>query len=60
MKKALGENIKKEEPSENIELSRRLEAKLKLQKALNAMARLRRTIDRRPGRLFDLDRTSRR
>ena len=60
MKKALGKNIKKEEPSENIELSRRLEAKLKLQKALNAMARLRRTIDRRPGRLFDLDRTSRR
>ena len=60
MKKALGENIKKEEPSENIELSRRLKAKLKLQKALNAMARLRRTIDKRPGRLFDLDRNSRR
>jgi hypothetical protein len=54
MKEAFGKNTKEEKLSENVELSKRLEAKVNLQRALDAMARLRRTIDRRPGRLFDL------
>ena len=45
-------------PRETTESAKRLEAKATLQRALDSMAQLRITIDRRPGRLIQLRKTA--
>lgn len=51
MKEAPGKNVEPAKSEGTIDSTKRLYAKVKLQKALDSMARLRATIDRRPGRL---------
>ena len=54
MKEAQGKKMAEAKPRTIIESTKRSEAKANLQRALDSMARLRITIDRRPGRLMQV------
>jgi hypothetical protein len=58
MKDAQEKIMAQAKPREGTESPKRLAAKATLQKALDSMARLRVTIDRRPGRLMEMRKTA--
>lgn len=58
MREVQEKKMAESKPREPTESSKRLEAKATLQRALDSMARLRVTIDRRPGRLLPLRKTA--